>query len=602
MTMIEERFSQECSDAERRYSASRNLEQNRLSTPSATQIQVLESESRYETRLRTINPRDRAALERILGENNLFHANYFEQAVDTTRSVGKVHIVDDLGVPLGSGTGFLVGPGILLTNNHVLDDEAQSVGSFVEFDFELDLDFRPKGTTTFALRPDLLFITNAHLDFTFVGVESTNSGGAQLSDFGTIPLIPDSGKALINEPVSIVQHPNGGFKRVALRDSKILGIPDAPDDDFIHYSTDTDPGASGSPVLNDQWQAVALHHAGVPGPGGTWVANEGVRISRIFAWLKNQTNEGNRRANEVLESVATQHVGEAPDVRADLGETDGLAEARSFSSDRWDEDDGYDPDFLDTRIPLPLPADSSDVVQVGRDPELKYTHFSVAMSRRRRLPFVTAVNVDGSRLVSLRRGNDVWRLDPRIPGDLQIDNRAYIRNDYDRGHLVRRLSPVWGSRRAREKAEEDTFHYTNCAPQHKDLNRRTWLDLEDYILDVASEQNIRASIFTGPVFSPDDPMYRREFQIPVQYWKIACTESENGELVAAGYLQTQKNLIGDVREAFGDYKTYRVPIQLIQSLTELELDALIGVDSLSARESDVIIREVALDQDPTTLP
>ena len=48
-----------------------------------------------------------------------------------------------------------------------------------------------------------------------------------------------------------------------------------------------------------------------------------------------------------------------------------------------------------------------------------------------------------------------------------------------RGHLVRRLDPMWGTRW--KEASEDTFHFTNAAPQHKNLNQRTWQNLEDYI-------------------------------------------------------------------------------------------------------------------------
>lgn len=76
---------------------------------------------------------------------------------------------------------------------------------------------------------------------------------------------------------------------------------------FLHYHTDTAPGSSGSPVFNDQWEVVGLHHSGVPKTDAQgryltkdgrvwtramgehridWVANEGARISRIVASLK----------------------------------------------------------------------------------------------------------------------------------------------------------------------------------------------------------------------------------------------------------------------------------------------------------------------------
>ncbi|NJN36355.1 MAG: hypothetical protein HC794_03975, partial [Nitrospiraceae bacterium] len=39
--------------------------------------------------------------------------------------------------------------------------------------------------------------------------------------------------------------------------------------------------------------------------------------------------------------------------------------------------------------------------------------------------------------------------------------------------------------------EDDTFHYTNSAPQHEDLNQKDWVGLEDYILQAAHTRGSR---------------------------------------------------------------------------------------------------------------
>ena len=92
-----------------------------------------------------------------------------------------------------------------------------------------------------------------------------------------------------------MQHPRGEKKQVALRENRIVDIPER----FLHYSADTEPGSSGSLVFNDQWEAVALHHASVPAPerrelGG--FVNEGVRISRIIKFIKEQQLPPDQRA------------------------------------------------------------------------------------------------------------------------------------------------------------------------------------------------------------------------------------------------------------------------------------------------------------------
>lgn len=269
--------------------------------------------------------------------------------------------------------------------------------------------------------------------------------------------------------------------------------------------------------------------------------------------------------------------------------------AGAFEPDRWVGIAGYEDDFLGIDVPIPLPAQGTgDIHPVSSGGfRLDYTHFSVVMSGSRRLAIVAAVNVDGTALVDRERGGESWRLDPRIDGAAQIDNAAYRDNDFDRGHLVRRIAPVWGSSEDAERANHDTFHYTNCAPQHKALNQRTWLDLERHLLRKTQEHETKASIFTGPVFRPDDLLYRGEYLIPAEYWKLAIA-NDGGKLVGAAYLQTQRNLVGPVTASpFGDYKTYRVPIAMISQVAALDLGPIGQIDPpqsmLAARQSIQVI-------------
>jgi len=57
----------------------------------------------------------------------------------------------------------------------------------------------------------------------------------------------------------------------------------------IHYYSDTGYGSSGSPVFDNQWNLVALHHARKPAES----ANEGMRIDKIVVDLKNEFQNSN---------------------------------------------------------------------------------------------------------------------------------------------------------------------------------------------------------------------------------------------------------------------------------------------------------------------
>lgn len=256
----------------------------------------------------------------------------------------------------------------------------------------------------------------------------------------------------------------------------------------------------------------------------------------------------------------------------------------------YDNRNGYDPGFLSHGHAVPLPTLSATIMRdVARlkgteDFELKYTHFSVVMNRQRRMPFYTAVNIDGQQLRRIPRG-DKWFKDNRIDSLAQFGNEIYSNNDLDRGHMVRRLNPVWGTDAEASQANDDTFHYTNACPQHKDLNQRTWNDLEDYILDNAGAHNFRVSVFTGPVFRADDRRYRTA-RLPREFWKVAVlVNEESGRLSATAYLLSQAGMIDDLEFVLGPFRTYQISVAQVQALTDVHFGNLSDFDPIGLTES-----------------
>lgn len=249
---------------------------------------------------------------------------------------------------------------------------------------------------------------------------------------------------------------------------------------------------------------------------------------------------------------------------------------------------GYDPKFLGTDKAVPLPQLSAILMRdaakltnaaTANATELKYTHFSVVQNRQRKMPFLTAVNIDGRKLRRIPRG-DNWIKDSRIASNAQFGNELYSRNDLDRGHMVRRLDPVWGETAEASLANDDTFHYTNSCPQHKDLNQRTWNDLEDYILDNADARNLKVSVFTGPVFRADDKPYRTA-RIPREFWKLAVlVDDQTGQLSATAYLLSQAGMIEDLEFVFGPFRTYQISVVQLQILTDFDFGNLSNFDPI----------------------
>jgi endonuclease G len=560
-------------------------------------------------------------LERIINTADFVGIRYLDAGVAAARAIGRVNIRGG-GRLQGYGTGSLVSPALLLTNHHVLPDAATARESVIEFNYQDGIDGRPLLAEVFPLDPDRFFLADDERDLALVAVRATP---AELARFGFNRLIEAEGKAIIGEFVTIVQHPRGEKKQVALRENKIVDIPD----NFLHYSADTEPGSSGSLAFNDQWEAVALHHASVPAPqhqdlGG--FVNEGIRISRIIKFVKEAPLPPEQRAlvDQIFaspgrpdiptpEAVAPAAASAAPvapqggsvtitvplQITLQVGAgMESAAEAISIDPD-YSTRGGYDAGFLGRPVPLPVPG---PVVAEHASAELRYHHFSVVMHRTRALALFTAVNIDGKAAVRPRRETDRWILDPRLPAGEQTGEAVYRDNPLDRGHLVRRLDPAWGSELLAKAANDDTFHFTNATPQHHQFNAGStlWAGLEDYVLNHADTADIAISVLTGPVLAADDDSYRG-VQLPRQFWKVVAMVKHSGELSVTGYLLSQASLLDGLEAAeefsYGAYRTFQVPVRRIAELTGLGLDPHIAADPLERLEAAPLPRELIRRED-----
>jgi endonuclease G, mitochondrial len=572
--------------------------------------------------------------------------SFLERGLRVARSVARIAFSN--GRP--QGTGFLIAQGLLMTNNHVISTPAEAQSMVIEFDYELDLQDKARAVTTFALEPAAFFVTQPvqGLDFTVVAVGARLSGSKDLAEFGWCPLSAANDKHAIGEAVNIIQHPRGRYKEVVLRENRLV----ARAEDALHYAADTEPGASGSPVYNSQWQAIALHHWGGPfhavvddrGQKVPAEINEGIRISAIVKALAamlpqlsgaqaerlkrtlalwesvdpvSPSNESTRIAGPVggvpsslapranvdgtvtltlpleitiglgglRQSAQSATTTSAPATTATVPTTaSGVSEATKPSSD-YDDRIGYDEGFIPGHV-VPLPgltgATASDAARLlaphpGALPyELKYHHFSSVVSKKRHLALFVACNIDGKTskfinrdtgqvsaldpsnpdhgLMEAAEASEKWYDDPRLVDGAVAGQSTYSEQVvagfpagmgrtlrmFQRGHLVRRLDPAWGTKSQALLAEADTFHFTNCVPQVGFFNMgranpatagtgggRLWRAVENLVLRNARNTRSRVSCFTGPIFDTSDRAYRN-IKIPQRFFKIAVWAEEDG--------------------------------------------------------------------------
>ena len=227
---------------------------------------------------------DDAKLEKIIGPgNNLLKIRWLEDALKASKAVCRVVCADG-----ELGTGFLTKEGYVFTNNHVIKSVDAAKTARIEFNYEIGADGKTKSRTSYELDASS-FKSSPPNEFDFARVKVIDRSDAPLSQWGFVEFDSEAVPS-IGESVTIIQHPKGEDKQIALNANEVIGQLKQ----HLFYTTDTEPGSSGSPVFNKDWKVVAIHHAGkTDAEGGLTInaqgdkrgANRGILFRDIFKFI-----------------------------------------------------------------------------------------------------------------------------------------------------------------------------------------------------------------------------------------------------------------------------------------------------------------------------
>jgi V8-like Glu-specific endopeptidase len=219
-------------------------------------------------------------LEKIIGENTLRPISFLQQGLQVARSVGYIRIPINQG-RFRAGTGLLVADDLLLTNNHVLPSSNLLSNTIICFNYEENFLGEPQSIDEYRAKLNGIFHTSQSLDYTLVQLD-----GEPGKKWGCLPLLPQSISS--GSRVNIIQHPWGQPKQISLQNNFVQYVGG----NVVQYITSTLEGSSGSPVFNDAWEVVALHHAGgyIPEPTTQqhYFRNEGILVESILTDLPSQ--------------------------------------------------------------------------------------------------------------------------------------------------------------------------------------------------------------------------------------------------------------------------------------------------------------------------
>jgi tetratricopeptide (TPR) repeat protein len=186
------------------------------------------------------------------------------------------------------GTGFLVrgtdlAPGLgdellFLTNAHVVTDDPDVKEALRPDEAEIVFEAQEKPSPHEYRAARLIWTSPpGDLDTSVLRLEPA------ANDSQSCPLAPRLPLKDGAQKVYIIGHPGGRGLSVSLYDNLLLDY----DDRLLHYRTPTEGGSSGSPVFNNNWALIGIHHGGswemrkLNGKGGTYAANEGIQLQRI---------------------------------------------------------------------------------------------------------------------------------------------------------------------------------------------------------------------------------------------------------------------------------------------------------------------------------
>lgn len=555
------------------------------------------------------------------------------------------------------GTGWLVAEDVIVTNRHVAEEFVAGGGDGLRFKMgaarriEADIDFLEEidnpHELVFAITRPLHVEPKPGPDVAFFRVAMT-SGDARLAQ--PIKLAPAYRSdadlaalrlAVIGYPASDSRVPEPDLMRRIygdVYDKKRLapGGVTRIDETRLWHDCTTLGGNSGSVVLDlDQGAAVGLHFS-----GAFLTTNYAVRADVVASLLKDVQSGPDRRPPKtpprhpdgvhdappaeprapspaagsaslsipLTIKVSIQldgaRVGPVVLAPATAGDGDGedalIDDGEEAVPDDYRDRDGYLPQFLGegAEVALPEPKRGLDDILTFKfdgehETELRYEHFSVLMSRSRRMCLFSACNIDGQQSRPTKRSG--WRFDPRIPRAAQIMKECYgAQPRFSRGHMTRREDPAWGPPETRRRGSDDSMHVTNATPQMQGFNAPIWLALEDYALENARRDDMRISVFTGPYFTPSDPtMYG--VRIPLSFWKvIAFIHDESRRLCATGYeMNQEKSLQPEDEFVFGAFKSPQLGVAAQTSIRTIEAKSgfgfggLAGLDPLGGEEESV---------------
>lgn len=203
---------------------------------------------------------------------------------------------------------------------------------------------------------------------------------------------------------------------------------------------------------------------------------------------------------------------------------------------------------------------------------IKHTGYTVSYNKHLRIPNWVSYELTRQEAKGKEKRGDQFISDPQVQGTIAT-NSDYKRSGYDKGHMAPAGDMKWS-----ETAMKESFYFSNICPQHPQLNRRGWKELEEEIREWV-EADSAIIVICGPIVSKNPKTIgKNKVVIPKQFFKVLLSPYTQ-PMKAIGFLFNNQMAVEPL-------STYAVTVDSIEQLTGIDFFAPLP-DNIEKRiESD----------------
>lgn len=214
----------------------------------------------------------------------------------------------------------------------------------------------------------------------------------------------------------------------------------------------------------------------------------------------------------------------------------------------------------ETSVSRPIPSGKDLEIPVSLIPRqeqiIHHKGYTVSYNKDLKIPNWVSYELTRQETKGKEKRSDNFIADPLVKGTIAT-NADYARSGYDKGHMAPAADMKWSP-----EVMKESFYFSNMCPQHPQLNRRGWKNLEEKIRDWAIADSA-IIIICGPIINQSSrTIGKNKVAVPERFFKVVLSPFVK-PVRGIGFLFNN-------RQAVEPLSTYAVTIDSIEKLTSMD--------------------------------